>query len=108
MEPTVLPEGLSLRSREVVGHGVVETYENATGERELSPLSGVGGETAGADTGRRIRIRGYEARELFVRETDTGFAVWLERDPAELCHQYTVIGVGLTLSEWDAVLAGIR
>ncbi|HXG39676.1 MAG TPA: hypothetical protein VNJ28_01925 [Candidatus Limnocylindrales bacterium] len=108
MEPTFLPEGFSLRSREVVGRGVVETYEDATGERSISLLSGVGGETAGTRTGRRIRIRGHEVSELFVRETDTRFAVWLERDPAEPCHQYTVIGVGLTDSEWDALLAGIR
>lgn len=108
MEPTVLPEGLSLRSREVVGKGVVETYANATGDRELSLLSGVGAETTGVDTGRRIRVRGFEAHEAFNRETDTRVAVWLERDPTEGCHQYTVFGVGLTQSEWDAVLAGIR
>ncbi len=83
MEPTFLPEGLSLRSREVVGRGVVEIYEDATGERSVALASGVGGETAGADTGRRIRIRGHEASELFVRETDTRIVVWLERDPAE-------------------------
>ena len=133
MEPTVLPDGLSLRSRTVRGNGVVETYANATGDRELSLLNGVGGEwwgawatledfatlvslltlltgdTAGVYTPHGTRVRDFEAHEFFDPETDTRVAVWWAGDdPTERCQQYTVIGVGLTQSEWDAVLAGIQ
>lgn len=110
MVPTFIPEGFSLQSRQQVFDGVVEVYRDASGERELSFLSGVGGEVGerGIDTGRRIRIRGFEAAELVIPETKTRTVVWMERDPSEPCHQYSVNGVGLTDAEWDAVLAGIR
>lgn len=91
------------------GRGVLVVYRDASGQRELSFLSGIplDPHDAGTPTGRTVTIRGHEA-EVFWSEPDTQWVLWIDESQDEPCSRYSVIGVGLSEEEFLKVLAGVR
>lgn len=103
-----MPGDLRLIDRSIVAGGAgVDVAFGGPGSRELSILSGVAGELPGADTGRRMNVRGHEAT---VKSTGSGTLIvrWLEAAELAPCSQYAVIATGLTQAELDAVISGVR
>lgn len=91
------------------GRGILVVYRDASGQRELSFLSGVPFDPhgAGVGTGEKVTIRGHEV-EVFRSEPDTQWVLWFDQSQADPCRSYSVIGVGLSEEEFLKVLAGVR
>lgn len=114
LEPTWIPDDLSLRERVSVPQGeeyVAEraTYANEGATRELSFLSGVAGQVGEGLTARgsaSVAGRGQVAR--LMTSGDTRAAVWREAPEDAPCHQYAVIALRLTREELREVLDALQ
>lgn len=108
---TAVPGDLRLADRTVVssgnGPGGLRVQFGGQGSRELTILSGVAGELPGADTGRRVIVRGHEA-VVASPSADTIVVRWREAGVGAPCSQYAIVATGLTQPELDAVISGVR
>jgi hypothetical protein len=108
VEATYVPAGFEVAERVQDGPGILVVYRDATGQRELSFLSGVPFDGHGSQpTGKVLTVRGHRV-EVRRSEPDTLSVVWQERPVEEPCHLYAIIGVGLPEEEFLKVLAGVR
>jgi hypothetical protein len=84
------------------------TYANEDLTRELSVLSGIGGEVGEGianDPEADIVLRGHDARVL--REGESVVLVWEEHPTGAPCAQYAVVATGLAPREFDKALRSL-
>lgn len=111
MEATAVPIDLRITDRMVVPSGPdpggVRVQYTSVGGRELTLLSGVAGEIPRGPAIRQVTIRRHPAA-VSSSASDDVVVRWLEAAEGAPCSQYAVVTAGLTATEVDAVLAGIR
>lgn len=111
IEATAVPIDLRITARMVVPSGPdfggVRVQDTSPGGREHTLLSGVVGEIPRGRTIQRVTIGSHPA-DLSSSASDAFVVRWLEAAERAPCSQYAVVAAGLSATEVDTILAGIR